>query len=68
MTSSIDPNGPHRPESHGEPLSEPAPVSGLETRLEHWCEEHRAAFTQRNGKGGKSWWSHKAPNGSWCRE
>ena len=33
-----------------------------------WCAEHQAAFTQKNGKGGESWWSHKAPDGSWCRE
>jgi len=47
--------------------AQPAPVSGSETLPEHWCEEHRAAFTQKNGKGGESWWSHKAGT-EWCRE
>ncbi len=61
-------NSQNGAESPVEPPAEPAPVSGSETRSEHWCEEHRAAFTQKNGKDGSSWWSHKAPDGSWCRE
>ncbi len=51
-----------------QPPAEPAPVSGSETRLEHWCATHEMAHTQKNGKGGESWYSHKAPDGSWCRE
>ena len=61
-------NGACGAESHVEPPAEPAPVSGSETRLEHWCEEHRTAYTRRDGKGGETWYSHKAPDGSWCRE
>ena len=61
-------NGGGGAETAIEPPAEPAPVSGLETRSEHWCATHEMAFTQKNGKGGESWWSHKAEDGSWCRE
>ena len=47
-----------------EPPAEPEPTP---TPREHWCEEHQAAFTQRSGHG-ETWWSHKASDGSWCRE
>jgi hypothetical protein len=33
---------------------------------DHWCEEHQTEF-QRFGKDGKVWYSHKAPDGKWCR-
>ena len=61
-------NGAGGAESYVEPLPEPTPVSGSEPRSEHWCEEHRAAYTQKKGKDSSTWWSHKAPDGSWCRE
>ncbi len=61
-------NGSGGAESHVEPPAEPAPVSGPESTPEHWCTEHENAFTRKSGKGGESWWSHKAPDGSWCRE
>ncbi len=55
-------------ESHIERPPEPTPVSGSGTTAEHWCAEHETAYTRKNGKGGESWYSHKAPDGSWCRE
>ena len=58
-------NGPDDAESRFPGPAEPEPT---QTPREHWCEEHQAPFTQRKGKDGKSWWSHKAPDGSWCRE
>ena len=58
-------NGHHDAESHGEPPAEPEQI---QTTREHWCTEHQAAFTQRKGKDGGGWYSHKAPDGSWCRE
>ncbi len=58
-------NGSSGAESHGEPLPEPELAP---TTREHWCAEHQQSFTQKNGKDGASWWSHKAPDGSWCRE
>ena len=61
-------NSANGAESPVEPPSEPAPVSGSETRLEYWCATHEMAYTQKNGKGGESWWSHKAPEGNWCSE
>ncbi len=54
-------------ESHVEPPAEPAPVSGSETRLEHWCDEHQAEFKRRQ-KAGVIWYSNKGPDGSWCNE
>ena len=38
------------------------------TAADHWCAAHGAAYTRKTGKGGASWYSHKAPDGSWCRE
>ena len=49
-------------------IAGPAEPEPGQTPRNHWCEEHQAAYTRRNGKGGTSWWSHKAPDGSWCRE
>ena len=48
----------------GSPESEPAPT----TTRKHWCAEHQQSFTQKSGKDGSSWWSHKAPDGSWYKE
>ena len=61
-------NSQNGAESHVEPPAEPAPVSGSETQLEHWCATHEMAYTQKNNKAGESWWSHRVPDGSWCRE
>ena len=43
-------------------------LSGASTAQAHWCQEHDSAFTRKTGKNGSEWWSHKAPDGSWCRE
>jgi len=48
-------------------IAEPAEPETTETTREHWCAEHEAPFTQKSGKGGESWWSHKAGS-EWCRE
>ncbi len=58
-------NGSGGTEAAIEPLPEPELAT---TTREHWCAEHQQSFTQKNGKDGSSWWSHKAPDGSWCRE
>jgi hypothetical protein len=44
---------------------EPAAVSQGETR-EGWCQVHQVQM-RRNEKDGRSWWSHKAEDGSWCK-
>ena len=49
-------------------IQQPTASETPQTPQEHWCQPHDAAFTQRNSKDGSSWWSHKAPDGSWCRE
>ncbi len=58
-------NGSGDAEAAIQPL--PEPELATITR-EHWCATHGVAYTQKNGKDGASWWSHKAPDGSWCRE
>ena len=44
------------------PTSAPAP-----TVPAHYCKAHGKPH-QRHEKGGKVWYSHKAPDGSWCNE
>ena len=39
-------------------LSAPAP--------EGWCQVHQVQM-RRNEKDGRSWWSHQADDGSWCK-
>ena len=58
-------NGGGGAESHGEAVPELGPSRDDSGR---WCAEHRMAYTQRSGKAGETWWSHEAPDGSWCRE
>ena len=31
-------------------------------------EGHGVAYTRKSNKAGETWWSHKAPDGNWCRE
>lgn len=33
---------------------------------EGWCHKHGVQMKLRNGEHG-AWWSHKAPDGSWCK-
>ena len=58
-------NGTGGAEAAIQPLPEPEPAT---TTREHWCAKHQQSFSQKKGKDGASWWSHKAPDGSWCRE
>ncbi len=58
-------NGSGGAEAAIEPLPEPEQAT---TIPEHWCATHGVPYTQKNSKDGSSWWSHKAPDGSWCRE
>ena len=39
--------------------SQSAPTEG-------WCQVHQVQM-HRNEKDGRSWWSHKADDGSWCK-
>ena len=51
-------------ESHVEPPAEPEPTI---TTREHWCYPHDMEWKRRT-KAGVVWYSHKAPDGSWCSE
>ncbi len=59
-------NGAGGAESHVEPPTEPAPVSGSATRLEHWCDQHQTEWKRRT-KNGVVWYSHRHGKG-WCSE
>jgi hypothetical protein len=55
-------NGNGKPASQESPQKEiPAPPR------EHWCSEHNQEWTPKTGKYG-TFFSHKAPDGSWCNE
>ena len=43
-----------------EPQSSPAPP-------EHYCQEHQTEY-KRYERQGKVWYSHKGPDGKWCKE
>jgi len=43
----------------------PAAVSQSAT-AEGWCQVHQVQM-RRNEKDGRSWWSHQAPEGGWCK-
>ncbi len=49
-----------------QPATEPEPPTAPE-QPEHWCQEHQTAY-KRHERHGKVWYSHKAPDGKWCRE
>ena len=42
-------------------------ATGAAHAAEHYCAVHGKPFTKHE-KGGKVWYSHKAPDGSWCNE
>lgn len=55
------------PEKPIEAPSEPEPTQTLPTPPEHYCQEHQAAFN-RYERDGRVWYSHKGPDGKWCKE
>lgn len=46
--------------------SMPSPALESPSIPHYYCEKHRAQLRQYE-KGGKTWYSHKAPDGSWCK-
>jgi hypothetical protein len=52
---------------NGKVAQEPPPPETSAPKPDHWCEEHQIEY-QRFSKDGKVWYSHKAPDGEWCRE
>jgi hypothetical protein len=50
------------------PAQPPAQSPGQADRWERpcWCSKHSLQMTQ-NHKNGRSWWSHRLPDGSWCK-
>ena len=41
-------------------------ASSQDQTPEGWCSVHQVQM-HRNEKDGRSWWSHKAEDGSWCK-
>jgi hypothetical protein len=52
---------------NGKPAQEPPTPETPAPKSNHWCEAHQMEFKKRNGKHGV-FYSHKAPDGSWCNE
>jgi len=52
------------PESHREASNGTEPTTAIQA---HFCPEHQAQY-QLHRKGESTWYSHKAPDGEWCRE
>jgi hypothetical protein len=46
----------------------PAQSTGQAERWERpgWCAKHSLQMTQ-NHKNGRSWWSHRLADGTWCK-
>ena len=61
--------------TNGNGKAETAPVVAAEPPREpepmrtsaHYCAEHQAEF-KRFEKGNQVWYSHKGPDGRWCKE
>ena len=53
-------------ESSAQPVSEPEPSQPPEQPA-HWCQEHQTEF-KKHERQGKVWYSHKAPDGKWCKQ
>ena len=50
------------------PAQPPAQSPGQADRWERpgWCSKHNLQMTQ-NHKNGRSWWSHRLADGTWCK-
>ena len=57
-------HGPDGAETATEPPAEP---ELNQTPRLHWCTLHQVMFKRRQ-KSRTVWYSHKAPDGSWCNE
>ena len=57
-------NGHHGAEMAIAGPAEPEPT---QTARLHWCQTHDTLFKRRQ-KAGVIWYSHRAPDGSWCSE
>ena len=55
------------PQVQAQPLS-PAQhnAAAMHKRVTDFCPVHNVAM-QENHKNGRSWWSHKTPEGQWCK-
>ena len=44
----------------------PTPQTASQPQGEGWCTKHAVQMTQTT-KDGRSWWSHRTPEGQWCK-
>jgi hypothetical protein len=45
-----------------------APTSPAASTAAGWCHVHQVQMQWNEGRnGGKGWWSHRVPDGSWCK-
>ena len=47
--------------------SDPEPTEVPNKPPDHYCHEHQTPY-KRYSRGENVWWSHKTPDGKWCRE
>ena len=48
------------------PLPEPAPQASSLMEAKEWCRAHQVPM-KLNQKEGRSWWSHRLPEGGFCK-
>ena len=63
-------HGPQAQDGTEEPTeaaSEPEPPQVPTQPPAHFCQEHQTPFKQYH-RGDNVWYSHKTPDGKWCRE
>jgi hypothetical protein len=60
--------GETKTETQGQPSEASVkPGNNLAPTKEHWCVDHNQEWKPKTGKYG-TFFSHKAPDGSWCNE
>jgi hypothetical protein len=47
--------------------NEPGPTQTPPPPPEHYCQQHQTEY-KRYERDGRVWYSHKAPDGKWCKE
>jgi hypothetical protein len=53
--------------SNGKPVQKQPKAETPAPKPIHWCEAHQTEY-KRFEKDNKVWYSHKAPDGKWCKE
>lgn len=49
------------------PMPQPAPQAPVQGQGKEWCAKHGVALHLNHGKDGRTWLSHRTPEGQWCK-